>query len=68
MKAFHHFNHIVQVYSKSWDPFDDGFTIQKPSILFAAALEEGVQSVSIINFDTCVVIQLPAHYYTLSYM
>ena len=68
MKAFHYFNHIVQVYSKSWGLFDDGFTIQKPSVLSAAALEEGVQSVSIINFDTCVVIQLLVHYYTLSYM
>lgn len=47
VKAFHHFNQVIQVYSNSWGPDDNGYTVQGPQTLTAAALVEGVQSVSI---------------------
>ena len=48
VNAFHHFNDEIQVYSNSWGPEDNGYTVQGPQALAQAALQVGVESVSIL--------------------
>ena len=38
-------NEIVDVYSNSWGPFDDGFTVAGPGFLTRMAIEDGVSQV-----------------------
>ena len=42
-------NDIVDIYSNSWGPADDGQTVDGPGVLTKIALQTGVQEVYMIN-------------------
>ena len=45
-------NNIVDIYSNSWGPGDDGLTVDGPGMLTTMALEDGVTEVYIGVGDT----------------
>ena len=45
-------NNIVDIYSNSWGPSDDGVTVGGPGMLTTMALEAGVTEVYIVVGDT----------------
>jgi hypothetical protein len=45
-------NNIVDIYSNSWGPVDDGLTVDGPGMLTTMALEDGVTEVYIGVGDT----------------
>ena len=45
-------NDIVDVYSNSWGPFDDGYTVSGPEELTKIALENGINHVCDLVFAT----------------
>ena len=47
VEAFGFRSDVIQVYSNSWGPSDDGFTVQGPGPLSYEALYEGITNVSL---------------------
>ena len=54
MKAFGFRSDVIQVYSNSWGPNDNGFTVQGPSPLSYEALHEGITNVSLCYIVLCI--------------
>ncbi len=42
----------IQVYSNSWGPNDNGFTVEKPGILLEKTLENAVKNVNYMFINT----------------
>ena len=42
-------NDIVDIYSNSWGPYDDGYTVEGPGVLTNIALENGVKQVYTVS-------------------
>ena len=49
-RALSHGNDIIDIYSNSWGPLDEGFIVQGPGRLAKRTFKEGVQEVSNQSF------------------
>ena len=47
VKAFGFRSDVIQVYSNSWGPNDDGFVVQGPGLFSYDALYDGITNVSL---------------------
>ncbi len=46
-KALSHNNDIIDIYSNSWGPFDDGILAEKMGTVLEMAVKQGVEQVSL---------------------
>ena len=46
-------NDIVDIYSNSWGPYDDGYTVDGPGVLTTIALENGVNQIQLSTLCDC---------------